>query len=85
METEPWLKVSSGRQEKSGNEPATPGLQSDWPLHYNTANLNINCYAAVTTQLLTIILNPATNIAHINQRINIFFIIESVMLWLLVL
>ena len=37
METGPRLKVSSDRLEKLGIEPATPGLQGKWLIHYTTA------------------------------------------------
>ena len=37
METGPQLKVSSDRLEKPGIEPATPGLQGKWLIHYTTA------------------------------------------------
>ena len=37
METGPWLKVSSDRLVKPGIEPATPGLQGKWFIHYTTA------------------------------------------------
>ena len=37
METGPRLKVSSDRLEKPGIEPATPGLQGKWLIHYSTA------------------------------------------------
>ena len=36
METEPRLKVSSDRLVKPGIEPATPGLQGKWFIHYTT-------------------------------------------------
>ena len=36
METGPRLKVSSDRLEKPGIEPATPGLQGKWLIHYTT-------------------------------------------------
>ena len=37
MERGPRLKVSSDRLEKPGIEPATPGLQGKWLIHYTTA------------------------------------------------
>ena len=37
METGSQLKVSSDRPEKPGIEPATPGLQGKWLIHYTTA------------------------------------------------
>ena len=37
METGPLLKVSSDRQVKLEIEPATPGLQGKWLIHYTTA------------------------------------------------
>ena len=36
METGPRLKVSSDRLEKPGIEPAIPGLQGKWFIHYTT-------------------------------------------------
>ena len=33
----PGLEVSSDRLEKPGIEPATPGLQDEWFIHYTTA------------------------------------------------
>ena len=33
----PQLKVSSERLANSGIEPATPGLQGKWHIHYTTA------------------------------------------------
>ena len=36
----PWLKVSFDRLEKPGIEPATPGLQGKWLIHYTTAAPN---------------------------------------------
>ena len=37
METRPRLKVSSDRLVEPRIEPATPGLQGKWLIHYNTA------------------------------------------------
>ena len=37
METGPQLKVSSYRLVEPGIEPATPGLQGKWLIHYTTA------------------------------------------------
>ena len=37
METGTQLKVSSDRLVKPGIEPATPGLQGKWFIHYTTA------------------------------------------------
>ena len=37
METEPRFKVSFDRLVKPGVEPATPGLQGKWFIHYTTA------------------------------------------------
>ena len=37
METGPRLKVFSDRLVKPGIEPATPGLQGKWFVHYTTA------------------------------------------------
>ena len=37
METEPRFKVSFDRLVKPGIEPATPGLQGKWFIHYTTA------------------------------------------------
>ena len=36
METGPQFKVSSDKLEKLGIEPATPGLQNEWSIHYTT-------------------------------------------------
>ena len=37
METGPLLNVSSDRLVKPGIEPATPGLEGKWLIHYTTA------------------------------------------------
>ena len=37
METGAWPKVSSDRLVKPGIEPATPGLQGKWHIHYTMA------------------------------------------------
>ena len=37
MEMGPWLEVSPDRLVKPGIEPAIPGLQGKWPIHYSTA------------------------------------------------
>ena len=37
METGPRLKVTSDRLKKPEIEPATPGLQGKWSIHYTTA------------------------------------------------
>ena len=44
METGPRLKVSSDRLEKPGIEPATPGLQGKWLIHYTTAAPTLRLY-----------------------------------------
>ena len=41
METGQRLKVSSDRLVKPGIEPATPGLQGKWFIHYTTATPNV--------------------------------------------
>ena len=43
METGPRLKVSSDRMVKPGIEPATPGLQGKWFIHYTTAAPQPSC------------------------------------------
>ena len=37
METGPLLNISSDRLVQPGIEPATPGLQGKWSVHYTTA------------------------------------------------
>ena len=39
LETGPQLNVSSVRVVKPGIEPATPGLQGKWPIHYTRLTL----------------------------------------------
>ena len=41
METGPRLKVSSDRLVKPGIDPATPGSQGKWHIHYSTAAPNM--------------------------------------------
>ena len=46
METGPRFKVSSDRLVKLGIEPASPGLQGKWLIHYTTAAPKMACKAA---------------------------------------
>ena len=51
METGPLLNVSSDRLVKPGIEPATPGLQGKWLIHYTTAAPIIGIKLIVLDQL----------------------------------